>query len=52
MNKLERTFIDNKILHASELNEIVDKVNEIIEKGVGGASTEEVDAAKQTLNEG
>ncbi len=51
MNKLERTFIDNKILHASELNEIVDKVNEIIEKGVGGASTEELDAVKQSLNE-
>ena len=51
MNKLERTFIDNKILHASELNEIVDKVNEIIEKGVGGASTEEMDAVKQSLNE-
>lgn len=51
MNKLERTFIDNKILHASELNEIVDKVNEIIENGVGGASTEELDAVKQSLNE-
>lgn len=51
MDKLEKTFVDNKILHASELNEIVDKVNEIIENGVGGASTEEMDAVKQTLTE-
>lgn len=36
MDKLEKVFESLQVLSASDLNEIVNKINEIIEKGSGG----------------
>ena len=39
MDKLEKVFESLQVLSASDLNEIVNKINEIIEKGSGGGSS-------------
>lgn len=45
MDRLDKSFIAGHILHASELNEVVDKLNEVVSAGNTGA--EEITKLKE-----